>query len=74
MHVGPGFPNYALAGRVNRRKGKGCMPDRQSKQKFEIIPGVGAPPVHFGMTGAEVRRVLGDPDGSDLGSSGVVLQ
>lgn len=44
------------------------MPDRQSKQKFEIIPGVGVPPVHFGMTGAEVRRVLGDPDGSDLGS------
>jgi hypothetical protein len=29
------------------------VPDRQSKQKFEIIPGLGCRRMHFGMTGAE---------------------
>ncbi len=30
-----------------------------------MIPGVGVPPVHFGMTHADVRHVLGDPDSED---------
>ena len=38
------------------------MADPPSKRTFEIIPGVGVPPVRFGMTQEEVRRALGDPD------------
>ena len=41
------------------------MSDLPPKRTFEVIPGVGVPPVHFGMTYADVRHVLGDPDRED---------
>jgi hypothetical protein len=45
--------------------GESCVADLPSKRTFEIIPGVGVPPVHFGMIHADARRVLGDPDSED---------
>ncbi len=42
--------------------GESGVPDLPPKRTFEVIPGVGLPPVHFGMGEADVRRVLGNPD------------
>lgn len=39
---------------------------------FEIQPGVGVAPIHFGMTPDEVRQMMGDPDpGSGPGGAAV---
>ena len=40
---------------------------------FEIVPGEGIPPIRFGMTPDDVRRVMGEPDrGSGPGGQPVV--
>lgn len=31
---------------------------------FEIVPGVGVPPIRLGMTPDEVRAVMGEPEGA----------